>query len=124
MDEGEQEPVGPVAGGEEDAPLGSVPEGAGVPGPPVTEPFDPDLDTDRDGVLDPGEGLGDTDGDGVRDPRRAVPPLTGAWDAGAEAAGKPRGAGARSVPRPGRPARRDRRWGHEAGRAKRSGREK
>lgn len=68
VDEGEQEPVGPVMGGEEsDAPLGSVPAGAGVPGAPVTEPLDPDLDTDRDGVLDPGEGLGDADGDGVRD---------------------------------------------------------
>lgn len=67
VDEGEQEPVGPVRGEEGDAPLGSVPESAGVPGDPVTEPFDPDLDADRDGVLDPGEGLGDADGDGVRD---------------------------------------------------------
>lgn len=61
VDEGEQEPIIP------DNDPGAVPERAGVPGDPVTEPFDPDLDTDRDGVLDPGEGLGDADGDGVRD---------------------------------------------------------
>jgi hypothetical protein len=64
LEEGEEVPVAPRAGEEGAAPL---PEGALAPGDPVTEPFDPGLDTDRDGILDPHEGRGDADGDGVLD---------------------------------------------------------
>lgn len=35
--------------------------------------FDPALDADRDGVLDPEEGMEDGDGDGVRDRDEAYP---------------------------------------------------
>lgn len=35
--------------------------------------FDPGLDADRDGILDPEEGLGDADGDGIRDRDEAYP---------------------------------------------------
>ena len=43
---------------------------------PAAPAFDPALDADRDGVLDPEEGTGDLDGDGVLDrdePYRVVP---------------------------------------------------
>ena len=50
-----------------------VGEGVAVEGAAAPAAFDPGLDADRDGVLDPEEGLGDTDGDGIRDRDEAYP---------------------------------------------------
>lgn len=44
-----------------------APAVAPVAAPTVAAPFAPALDADRDGILDPEEGLGDADRDGVLD---------------------------------------------------------
>ena len=70
-----------ACGGEE-AEVEDVGVGEGVgaevaPAAPVAAPaattFDPALDVDRDGILDPEEGVGDADGDGILDRDEAYP---------------------------------------------------